>query len=278
MPIIKQKLTTRKSLIKKTSATKFDFTNNSDSSFNSIKPSYSDYDIQLRTKFNSDPDEFFRVITRQKKYSNRRQLSFPKKSLIKYSHLLKIFLNRRSERTYKDSKKIPLTKLGILLKYSAGVHFYNKRYFRTLPSGGQRYPLEIYVILFNSKNKKSVSTTAEIYHYDVLGHCLDLVQTNLDITHIKKIFVSDQIYAISASAIILVTGVIERTSIKYRRSAEKIVFSELGHLGQNLWLISTLLNIKFFPTSAIWERPFYKIMNLNPSQERFMSAFILSGA
>lgn len=273
MPIIKQKAH-RTSLEIRNKLKKTDRSYN-DSSFNSLKPFYSDYDVTLRTRFNQDPQEPFRVITRQKKYLNREKIKFDNGEVPKQlENFLKVFAKRRSRRVHLKSSRISNKKLGLLLKYSFGICDFQKKLFRNLPSGGQRYPLEIYVVLFNEKKYKN--SISKIYHYDILEHSLNLVTSTLNSKDLDEIFRSDKNYVLNASALLFVTAVTNRTEAKYRHSTEKLIFTELGHLGQNLWLICELLKFSFFPISAIWEKPFYNLLKINPLTERFLSAFVIS--
>ncbi len=249
-----------------------------DSTFNSLKPIYSDYDVRLRTHFNLDSEEILRTITRQKRYHDSYRINLGQRNNIPViKNHLDLFVRRRSRRNTRPSSDVDLEELGTILKYSAGVSFYQDHYFRNLPSGGQRYPLEIYIFLYDKKNKrKKTDSVGRFYHYDPLDHCLNLASQKIDTNSIKSIFPSDQTFILNASAVVMVTAVSDRVAVKYRRSANKLIHTELGHLGQNMWLISELLKVNFFPVSAIWEKYFYQVIKINPLKEKFLSAFVIS--
>lgn len=247
-----------------------------DSSFNSLKPIYSDFDIKLRSKYNNDRQEFLTTLTRQKRYSYSPKLNFTTDAVLrKKENELIIFAKRRSRRISRLRNPLNINKLGLLLKYSAGAFITENQYLRSLPSGGQRYPLEIYVLLF-SKKPSSKKRMANLWHFDPLEHNLKLVKQGISSKNLIEMTRSDQVYCLNASALIFVTAIHKRVVPKYRRSAEKLILTELGHLGQNLWLVSEILGLNFYPTSAIWERPFYKQFNINPLKEKFLSMFVVS--
>ena len=81
---------------------------------------------------------------------------------------------RKSSREF-NRESLTMRELAILLKYSCGqtIPLGNGVWRRAQPSGGARFPIEIYPIIFRSYHD---NITAGAYHYNVKEHCLELLE------------------------------------------------------------------------------------------------------
>lgn len=146
-----------------------------------------------------------------------------------------VISKRRSE---KDLTQYPISKvdLSILLKFSCGLQRSN---FRAQPSGGARYPIEIYPIVFFSHELET-----GIYHYDVLRHALVLLdKKDFSLPATRTPFTPYE-WAANASVLFVMTAVFDRTTRKYGPRGYRYILVEAGHIGQNLYLVSQALGLK----------------------------------
>jgi len=172
---------------------------------------------------------------------------------------------RKSCRNFGD-KKLSLDILTNLLYYSSGLK--NKRNRqqgnRFYPSGGARYPLELYVISTNTELPNG------IYHYLPLNHSLELLNTQ------KKIKISDfafQPWTHKAAVLIVISAIFSRSSVKYRESAYRYSLLEAGHLGQNISLVSEALDCGCLALGGILEEKLERILDIDGMQESIVYTF-----
>lgn len=151
------------------------------------------------------------------------------------STIKKILQKRISAREFSPDG-IKLSKVAELLYWSLGENKMRKSPQRRFyPSGGARYPVECYVLA-----KKIVSLPDGLYHFNIKNNSLETIFEK----NIRKI--SNNILFNnfdSAAAIIILTGVLSRTEVKYGTKSLLYINNEAGHIGQNIYLMSTELNI-----------------------------------
>jgi len=111
--------------------------------------------------------------------------------------------------------------------------------FRTAPSAGALYPLEVYVVV----RKDRVEGLPEgVYHYHPEGHILTLVREGDVSTELEAATWGQEIVK-EAAATIVMTGVLSRTREKYGKRGTQYMFQESGHAAQNVFLQATALGI-----------------------------------
>lgn len=170
---------------------------------------------------------------------------FPKvrlsKKILELGELKNTFEKRFSAREYSTGEHLSLEELTALLYYSAGVkpstaadpNLVRRHY----PSGGARYPLEVYLGI-----QRVGGIEPGIYHYNVKDHLLETLTTDLEYLESLK----EGLYypwSRDAAVIYLITSVWERNMMKYKDRGYRIVLMEAGHMAQNLALVATALDI-----------------------------------
>jgi SagB-type dehydrogenase family enzyme len=160
---------------------------------------------------------------------------------------------RRSVRSYKD-EPLDLSEISQILWSAQGIT--SPRRFRTAPSAGALYPLELYVIAGNVKN-----LSPAIYKYLPRKHVLikivagdlrsELSRAALHQSSIKK-----------APAVLLFCAVFERTTGKYGRRGIRYVHMEVGHAAQNVCLQAIALGLNTAVIGAFRDTDVKKIANL----------------
>jgi len=149
-------------------------------------------------------------------------------------------LRRRSVRSFGETP-LSLRELGQLLWSAQGIT--NKIHgYRTAPSAGALYPLELYV-----------ATSHGVYKYLPDQHAIRVVKTEDVRAELGKAAL-DQEWVSQAPASIVITAVFSRTSKKYGRRADNYVPIEVGCAGQNILLQATSLGIGSVPVGAFKDR------------------------
>jgi len=142
----------------------------------------------------------------------------------------KLVLARESKIEF-SQEPISFNDLSYLLQYSAGQKPSNPDR-RVHPSGGARYPIEIYIFGYNLE-KLSPGT----YHYNVKHHTLEKLRHGKP--PYEELFGNNG----SPSIVLLMTGVLARAEVKYLNMAYKFALIECGHIAQNINLLSQKRNL-----------------------------------
>jgi len=172
---------------------------------------------------------------RFKSYPRFKKIILPQPNLDEKFPLKKAILERRSKRDFLDNALLDLQALSNLLFYSAGITEEGK-FLRAYPSGGARYPLEMYVFLFKGRDIET-----GLFHYNVLKHNLEKI-LDKEVLKLKKSFQGTFIE--KAEAVIVISSIEQRSFVKYGNLAYKLMLLEAGHLGQNVYLISEAIGLK----------------------------------
>lgn len=157
-------------------------------------------------------------------------------------------VGRRSVRELED---IPLTatELGQLLWASQGIT--SQRGFRTAPSAGALYPLEVYV-----------STADGIFHYDPEGHRL-LSAGHQDVRQALYEAALRQEPIRQAPAVFILAAVYKRIEQKYgSERGPRYVHLEAGHAAQNLLLEAVALGLGAVPIGAFQDEQVQHVLGL----------------
>lgn len=141
---------------------------------------------------------------------------------------------RRSIRQYKN-QAISLQQIAQLLWAAQGIT--SETGFRTAPSAGALYPLEIYLI---ARNVKNLSTG--VYHYKPQKHTLEKLKEGDVSLQLTKAALGQQAVK-SSAANIVIAAVFSRTLKKYGKMGKRFVFMEAGHAAQNIYLQAVSLNL-----------------------------------
>lgn len=142
--------------------------------------------------------------------------------------------DRRSVREYSDE---PLTmgEISQLLWSAQGIT--DPRDFRTAPSAGALYPLEVYLVAGNVK-----TLAPGIYKYSPQGHEM-VKMVSEDRRQELATAALDQERVEEAAVDIVFTAVYERTTKKYGERGRRYVHMEAGHAAQNLYLQTEALGL-----------------------------------
>jgi len=143
-------------------------------------------------------------------------------------------LERRSIRNYKD-EALTLAEVSQLLWAAQGIT--NVRGYRTAPSAGALYPLEVYMVAGNVEG-----LPAGVYKYRPQGHELEKVAGG-DVRAELCAAAIDQECVEDGAVVLVFAAVYERTTGKYGERGVRYVHMEVGHAAQNVYLQAVSLGL-----------------------------------
>ena len=155
---------------------------------------------------------------------------------------------RRSQRSFSEGD-LKLEQVSQLLWAAQGVTE-PSRGFRTAPSAGALYPLELYVL------EKGV-----LYHYIPASHSMEVVSEGVDAGRLADAAAGQQFVA-RAPAVFVIGAVFERTRSKYGDRADRYVYMEAGHAAQNLLLEAVSLGLGAVSVGAFHDKTTSNVLTL----------------
>jgi len=204
----------------------------------------------------------------------RKHSDFPQRDL--YGSLA----SRRSIRSYAP-RPIEKVKLEQFLQLTAQAHAFVENRglgttsLRNYPSGGARYPLEVYPLVENVQ-----SLPKGIYYYHPFEHRLELISRSRSY---RTALVNSAMQRMGGEAardgrpavLFLVTAVFGRTAWKYRGIPLHLILQEVGALYQTMYLAATALGLAACAVGAFPERAAAEILNLDGRDESEVGMFAL---
>lgn len=205
--------------------------------------------------------------TYYKAYARLPEVLLPKPRLIKDISLRQALINRGSIRSF-SQQPISQAVLSTFLYYSAGIYSIGGGgVHRFYPSGGARYPLETYVLPLNSVLQKG------LYHYNLKNHSLERLLFLKKNINTSKFF--GQEWIANAGCIIIITGIFERTTMKYGGRGYRHILIEAGHMGQNMYLLASALNIGCCAIGGFIDDKLNALLDVDGTEETVLYAFAL---
>ncbi|MGD8759063.1 MAG: SagB/ThcOx family dehydrogenase [Anaerolineales bacterium] len=157
-------------------------------------------------------------------------------------------LGRRSVRAYGD-QPLTLGEISQLLWSAQGVT--DPRGFRTAPSAGALYPLELYLVLAEG-----------VYHYEESVHQLTSIQQG-DVRADLCEAALGQDAVRDAPAVVVITAVYARTISNYgSERGPQYVHLEAGHAAQNLLLQAVSLELGAVPIGAFYDQQVQEVLGI----------------
>jgi SagB-type dehydrogenase family enzyme len=167
-------------------------------------------------------------------------------------------LNRRSIRSY-TGEPLTLQEVSQLLWAAQGIT--DPRGFRTAPSAGALYPLELYLVAGDVEG-----LTLGVYRYEPEGHQLVKTMDGDRRAGLASAALEQDCVKEGAVAFVF-TGVYERTTGKYGDRGIRYVHIEVGHAAQNLCLQATAIGLGAVTVGGFHDEQVTKLLNL-PGNEQ----------
>jgi len=131
--------------------------------------------------------------------------------------------------------------------------------YRTVPSAGATYPLEIFVVC----GRNSIEEIDEgIYHYNIDSHSLTLHHKGDVRSELARAALA-QAFIYQAPVDIVICAEYERTLRRYGSRGERYVHIEIGHAGQNIYLQATALGLATVAVGAFDDEQVTEVLRLD---------------
>lgn len=175
-------------------------------------------------------------------------------------------LSRRSIREFKEDP-IRLEHLSMILWTAYGITDPN-RGFRASPSAGATYPLELYIVVGEGGVYISNNTYLDpgIYKYNPYVHGL----TNIKKGDFRKELMKASLYqkwVENAPVSIVICAVYDRTTRYYgERGRTRYVPIDVGHVGQNIYLMATALGYGTVAIGAFKDSEVSKVIDVKTDE------------
>lgn len=142
--------------------------------------------------------------------------------------------------SFQPSEQLALSTIGQLLWAMQGV---TRGYKRTAPSAGALYPLELYLYPFDVEDLPD-----GFYQYKPQKHDIEKVHSNVFTKdYLDLNLFSNNSHLESAQALIFITAIPERTTIKYGSRGLKYIDLEVGHVLGNLYVQAVTKTVHISP-------------------------------
>jgi len=174
-------------------------------------------------------------------------------------------LLRRSIREYTDDP-VKVEDLSMILWAAYGIS--ETRWgLKTTPSAGATYPLEIYVVI----GERGVAAGGRylkpgVYKYDPFTHSMRLVAEGDFRKELARAALGQE-WVEEAPVNIVICAVFERTTRVYgERGRVRYVPMEVGHAGQNIYLMATALGYGTVAVGAFYDDDVARVIRARPNE------------
>lgn len=161
---------------------------------------------------------------------------------------------RRSTRTF-AAAPLRLEALGGLLDRTARLRREDGKIRRVYPSGGGRYPLEMYLLVHRCEG-----VAPGVYHYDVAAHALTLIRP-------PSRRLAQSTWRGDAPVVLIIAARTARMAQKYQGIAYSLILKEVGGLIQSLYLAAAATRLAVCAIGSGNSAHFAEATGLDPFEE-----------
>ena len=185
-------------------------------------------------------------------------INLPEPKTKGYLSIEEVLLKRRSVREYLP-ESLSLAEISQLLWSAYGIT--SEEGFRTAPSAGGLFPLNIYLAAVNVRELDQ-----GLYRFDAINHSLEPMKSGEYSGQLTAgTFFQD--YIASAAAVLIISADYTGPHEKYGDQGPKFTCMDLGHLGQNVHLQAVSLDIGTVAVAAVRPGEIEKILKLKEGEE-----------
>ncbi|MBI2635301.1 MAG: SagB/ThcOx family dehydrogenase [Parcubacteria group bacterium] len=198
-----------------------------------------------------------------KEYPRSLKILLPKPARLNIE-LSDAILKRKTEREF-SARPVSKEILGTLLFWSMGILHKSEDgkniLHRPYPSGGARYPVELYAVVFRGEDLEKGA-----YHYNFKEHALEEIWHS-DVSKIAEALPYE--FAKNAAALIFLSFIGDRTMKKYGNLGYKFGMLEAGHIGQNIYLIGAAVGLGILALGGVDYEVVQKELDLDEEETVF---------
>ena len=163
---------------------------------------------------------------------------------------------RRSIRSFKD-KDLALQEIANILWAAQGIT--DKRGgFRSAPSAGATYPLEIFIAKRDG-----------LFRYMPGSHSLKM-EKDKDLRGDIANAALSQMFIADAGLVIVISAVFDRTTWRYGQRGIRYIHNEVGHCAQNIHLEAVALGLGSVPIGAFDDKKLKQILRLKEEEPLYI--------
>ncbi|MFW9937567.1 MAG: SagB/ThcOx family dehydrogenase [Candidatus Thorarchaeota archaeon] len=172
-----------------------------------------------------------------------------------------VIKNRHSTRRF-IPVPISLMDLSLFLFGMSGLNrIFSEYAFRTTPSAGGLYPIEIYPVINNVSGLEK-----GLYHYNIQEHSINLLKEG-DFRRKVAEGCLDQDIAYTSAVNFIWTAVIGRSQWKYLQRCYRYIYLDAGHIGQNFYLIAEALGLGACTIGALYDDELNNLLDIDGINE-----------
>ena len=190
-----------------------------------------------------------------------------------------LFATLAGRRSIRDYSSLPVTfkQIGDFLARTSRVSDFfpgdDELTRRPYPSGGARYPLELYLLSWRCDGLRR-----GLYHYDALHHSLSEIKTapaDLAVIHGDVATYANRPAKWEAQVVIIFSARFRRMSWKYESVAYSLILKEVGVLMQTMYLVATAMHLSPCAVGGGDSDLFAQLAGLDYYEETAVGEFLL---
>lgn len=168
--------------------------------------------------------------------------------------LFEVLKNRRTHRLFAKDNQMSFADCCKFIQFSVGQSHVNSYgwSFRTYPSGGSRYPVDLYIIPQRVEGLKDL----QVYRLDIATNRLYDMNRQVDRETLKASTGASkheyQEYQ-DCNMYIFLTSSFQKSTCKYGLLGYRLTWLEAGHIGQNLSLVAEAMGFASVPLGGYYE-------------------------
>jgi SagB-type dehydrogenase family enzyme len=197
-----------------------------------------------------------------KEYPNaEKKISLPKPEFNDDIKFWDVILNRKSIRKFKR-ESISIAEVSLILFGMTGLtRIFPQFAFRTTPSAGGLFPIEIYPVIINAEG-----IDKGIYHYNIKNHSLEALKLGNWANDLTQACL-DQKMVSNSNVTLVLTALIERSKWKYLQRCYRYIYLDAGHIGQNFYLAAEALGLGACTIGAIYDDELNELLDIDGINE-----------
>lgn len=188
---------------------------------------------------------------------------------------------RRSSRMY-TGDPMRFNYLATLIRCASGITCYTEVMlrgggkatlrFRTTPSAGGLYPIDLYIAALNVTDLKK-----GIYKYNPIKDIIIQTGDHSAMEDLLKCFaISEEIISLNrANIIFLLVGQPWRSMRKYGKRAMRYLFLEAGEIAQNIHLVTAALGFGSVDCAGIYDDEAHEVLNIDGLFQSLLHTIII---
>lgn len=133
--------------------------------------------------------------------------------------------------------------------------------FRTVPSAGALYPLELYLSLENVEGMPD-----GLHHYNVREHSLEQLKDKAAATEVHSALLTEP-FIRHANLVFYLAAVFKRTQKKYGPRGYRYILLEAGHVAQNICLLATEQGLGSLCMGGFMDAKLNRLLGLSGDEE-----------